>query len=276
MVKNISEAYSLLQIKPGATNEEIAKAFKKMAMFYHPDRNRDKPEWANSKMAAINSAYNFILGSRFAASEESVKKAPPTEPKTKATDYFAQKLVREQLIKSFVKVREDTKEHLYRYYQFQLYNIARRDNVMNRSTFKDIVNRIKKSYHTVQSLGGSTKDDELISHFNVFNRMIFNFYKASECLNILDSYKNVLEVEAYNQYHIGDKYLHAAEIEVFYNRHNRGKFFQGECVENAMNAKLIFLQTLRAFPKSTWAVETEIKLEFTDSLLAYINLFFNE
>jgi hypothetical protein len=277
MIKNLSEAYSLLQIKPGATDEQIASAFKKMAMLYHPDRNRDNDQWANEKMSGINSAYNFIMSSRFTATEEplTAKQPKPRRPE-KPTDYFADKIVREQLIKSFVTVREETKEHIYRYYQYQLYNIARRDNIMNRSTFKDVVNRIKKSYHTVQSLSKSTKDEELLHHFSVFNKMIFNFYKSSECLNILDSYKNVLEVEAYNQYHIGDKYLHEAEIELFYNRHNRSKFFQAECVENAMNAKLIFIQTLKSFPKSSWGVETEINLFFTDALLAYVQLFFND
>lgn len=38
---NISEAYKLLDLKPGATEEEANKQFRKLAAKYHPDQNKD-------------------------------------------------------------------------------------------------------------------------------------------------------------------------------------------------------------------------------------------
>lgn len=51
--------YEVLGLQKGASDEEIKKAFRKMAMKYHPDRNPDDPE-AAKKMQQINAAYDQI------------------------------------------------------------------------------------------------------------------------------------------------------------------------------------------------------------------------
>lgn len=293
MSPELREAYQLLSIKPSASDEDISKAFKKLALKYHPDRNPGKTEWANSVMSKLNSAYSLIISERFstAGSDESSFKAQQQayaqkarqakaqesyQQERKKSDYFAQQVIRDQIIKSFVKSRENVKDYLYRYFQFKLYNLARRDDLHNRSAFKDVVNNIKAAYHQIGNLEKSTRDEELIQHFKIFMKMILGFYKSSECLNFLDSYNNKKDVEAYRLFHQGDQYLLEAEKEVFYERHNRGSFFQAQTLENAMNAKLFFMQTLRQFPESTWSVETKIKLDYTEALINYIDLFFNE
>ena len=52
--------YGILGVPRNATDGEIKKAFRKMAMQYHPDRNPGKEEWANEKFKEINEAYGVL------------------------------------------------------------------------------------------------------------------------------------------------------------------------------------------------------------------------
>lgn len=54
----VSDYYELLRISPAATFNEVHKAYRALAMQYHPDRN-DAPG-AGTTMAAINEAYTVL------------------------------------------------------------------------------------------------------------------------------------------------------------------------------------------------------------------------
>jgi curved DNA-binding protein len=52
--------YAILGVPRNASNEEIKRAYRKLAMQYHPDRNPGKEKWANDKFKAINEAYGVL------------------------------------------------------------------------------------------------------------------------------------------------------------------------------------------------------------------------
>jgi len=52
--------YHILGVSTNATDEQIKKAYRKLAMQYHPDRNPGKEEWANQKFKEINEAYGVL------------------------------------------------------------------------------------------------------------------------------------------------------------------------------------------------------------------------
>lgn len=55
-----NDYYSTLGLSNNASADEIKKAYRKLAMLYHPDRNRDKEEWANNKFKEINEAFRVL------------------------------------------------------------------------------------------------------------------------------------------------------------------------------------------------------------------------
>lgn len=281
MDNTLIEKYQLLNVSPGATNEEITKAFKKLAIKYHPDKNNDRIDWANKIMAQINAAYTSIMSARF---QDANQPAPKTNKKSESHytyqnysyDEYTKDVLREKLIEAFVNARENIKDSLYRYFQYGLNNFSERDKISNKTNFNEIVSSLKKCFHTINNLQSKTDDKELIEHFTIFNNMILNFYKASECLNILDSYSNIVDVEAYRMYAEGDLLLHRAHKEIFYDRHNRGFKKLSFSIENAKHATEYFAKTIEIYPDSSWTVEANIKLQYSTAFLQYLELFFDE
>jgi len=52
--------YKLLGVDKNASEAEIKKSYRKMAMKYHPDRNKEKPEAAEKKFKQIKEAYEIL------------------------------------------------------------------------------------------------------------------------------------------------------------------------------------------------------------------------
>jgi len=52
--------YNVMGLKKTATEPEIKKAFKKLAIKHHPDKNTDNPEAAKAKFQKIANAYETL------------------------------------------------------------------------------------------------------------------------------------------------------------------------------------------------------------------------
>jgi curved DNA-binding protein len=52
--------YRILGLDKTASADQIKKAYRKLAMQYHPDRNHGKEEWANEKFKGINEAFSVL------------------------------------------------------------------------------------------------------------------------------------------------------------------------------------------------------------------------
>ena len=52
--------YEVLGVTKNSTDDEIKKAYRKLARQYHPDLNRDDPKKAEEKMKEINEAYDVL------------------------------------------------------------------------------------------------------------------------------------------------------------------------------------------------------------------------
>ncbi|MEZ5103925.1 MAG: DnaJ domain-containing protein [Draconibacterium sp.] len=67
-VPNTEGDYKILEIEPTASNEELKKAYRRMAMKYHPDKvgnlGDDFQKAANEKFQKVNQAYENIKKER--------------------------------------------------------------------------------------------------------------------------------------------------------------------------------------------------------------------
>ncbi len=67
-VKDTTAAYKILEVDPNASDEDIKKAYRKMAMKYHPDKvsylGEDIQKSANEKFQKVNEAYESIRKER--------------------------------------------------------------------------------------------------------------------------------------------------------------------------------------------------------------------
>lgn len=57
------DPYEILEVRKGASKDEIKSAYKKLAKQYHPDQYDNNPlkELAEDKMAEINEAYEYLM-----------------------------------------------------------------------------------------------------------------------------------------------------------------------------------------------------------------------
>ena len=56
----MSDYYKILEIEKGSDIETIKKAYKKLALKWHPDRNQNRKEEAEKKFKEITEAYEFL------------------------------------------------------------------------------------------------------------------------------------------------------------------------------------------------------------------------
>ncbi|MCQ8182453.1 molecular chaperone DnaJ [Methylomonas sp. SURF-1] len=56
--------YKLLEVDRNASEAEIKKSYRRMAMKYHPDRNKENPEEAEKKFKQIKEAYEILSDSK--------------------------------------------------------------------------------------------------------------------------------------------------------------------------------------------------------------------
>lgn len=53
--------YEVLGVESGATGAEVKRAYRNLALKYHPDRNPDRREWAEERFKEISEAYGVLI-----------------------------------------------------------------------------------------------------------------------------------------------------------------------------------------------------------------------
>ena len=53
--------YEALELPPGATKSEVKKAYRRLAMLWHPDKHPDNQDEAKAKFQVIQKAYDALM-----------------------------------------------------------------------------------------------------------------------------------------------------------------------------------------------------------------------
>jgi len=110
-----SEYYKILNVKPGASEKEIKKAYRKLALKYHPDRNNSKN--AESKFQEITAAYHYLLESH----ENEKEDLEDSVSRTEANDLIREK--RKKAWERAEKTRKKKEEAEAQFRKSELYDI---------------------------------------------------------------------------------------------------------------------------------------------------------
>ena len=97
--------YRRLHLTPGASKAQIKKAYRKLAMRYHPDRNKSKG--AVEKFIAIDEAYDILYNDKLpkvSVTRTRTKKPQPVRKKTR------REIRQEELRKRRARAREIAKQ----------------------------------------------------------------------------------------------------------------------------------------------------------------------
>ncbi|XP_033178257.1 dnaJ homolog subfamily B member 6-like [Bombus impatiens] len=60
----MADYYNVLDVQQTATSEDIKKAYRKLALRWHPDKNPDNLEEANKRFKEISEAYEVLIDER--------------------------------------------------------------------------------------------------------------------------------------------------------------------------------------------------------------------
>jgi DnaJ like chaperone protein len=67
-MKDVNSAYKILEITPDASDDEVKKAYRRLAVQYHPDKvahlGEDIKKAATEKFQKLNAAYEEVKKSR--------------------------------------------------------------------------------------------------------------------------------------------------------------------------------------------------------------------
>lgn len=93
-MNDINQYYEILELKPGASLEDVKQAYKDLAMVWHPDRfstaNPRVKERAQEKLKRINAAYEMLKSCNFSSSTQTSSSKNEKPGSVDANFYYEQ------------------------------------------------------------------------------------------------------------------------------------------------------------------------------------------
>lgn len=175
--------YKILEIDKNATSEEIKKSYRKLALKYHPDKNKDNKEFYEEKFKNISEAYQILGDPNNKFKYDNLSQKVDLTPED-LKDIFG-------LFKKPSQVFNDVFEIIPEEYQELSNNIVNYffedkdefDQDLNNLNFKKIFYKIKKGIIDIPSRAFSYSRIKKLSYTEIFSKtaqiVYYIFYYCS-------------------------------------------------------------------------------------------------
>lgn len=137
----MEQYYTILGIPQGASRTEIKKAYRKLAMLYHPDKN-DNGKEAAQKFIQLTEAYEILIGERKAP----VKRVARSSYQRRQHFDFRQASYRQRWEDERARRRQAARQEAYRQAQMNFENFKRNNAAFKKSWY------YKPAFYTIQVL----------------------------------------------------------------------------------------------------------------------------
>jgi len=187
MPDDLKEYYKILELDKNATKDDIKRAYRRLALKYHPDKNPGREDWASGIFMKINEAYSILIDNDHIG--ETINDIDDAISFFRRHFYdLARRIDSDDHVSD--KIYQEECDYFFRYQLGEVTSVKRSSMEARR-----IINLMKKAMSKGYDTSGIMKEhSEFFQKFGCGDEN-FNGYK-----DLIDEYKEIIEKEPYNAF----------------------------------------------------------------------------